>query len=177
MFGRGKPERPVRDWAWVPPAWSRRLDRPEGRIAAPSGVILPGLSLHHDSRGSGVGWSQSPGLALTLDPGAFAGTFVSLALDLPAGHAAGLTRESVLSLECAAGTRPAARVMLSSGQFIAGIWFLSMPGGGLACELAGSELDPAIAGKAWFDLIFTPPFPAPPVLAGLTFRHRRRAGF
>lgn len=175
------------DWAWRPDAWSRPL-RPSGLVAPAPGTRLgPEIAVFHDCPLAELALRQRPapaaGLALALDIEifGFSGSFLSLALDLPAAALAGLGADHILAAEadltCEVPFTAQARLNLRQGpehrQLARGL----SPGKPVEFDLAAMGLDQRRIEAAWLDLLFQAPGPNRITVSDLTLTRRPRAAF
>lgn len=110
-------ERPLcADWLWRPDLWTRPCLSGPVPVEGTGQALVPGVSLFHDATAASATIAQTAtpdadaphGLA--MDVGAFDGSFLSLALDLPAGGIAGISRRHLLGVSFRLDAPPAAKV-------------------------------------------------------------------
>jgi hypothetical protein len=178
------------DWVWRPDPWRGRLPRP-GIAPAPSGSrIGDDLRLFHDCPAGEVALRQRrnpggaglPPFALDLDVFGFAGSFLSLALNLPAAAAQGLGPGQVLRLDLDwRAERPAAlyaRVNLCQGPNVTPL-LRHIPPRDSACviefDLGYAPVDSRPVDRLWLDLIVDAPAMNRVRLRDLVLSRRPRA--
>ncbi|GAA0290213.1 DUF6478 family protein [Rhodovulum strictum] len=160
------------DWLWRPEMWCGPLS-PPGVVAPESGTAFgAGMRLFHDCirpelvlrqiARSGPG--DRPPHALRLEVFRFEGSFLSLAIDLPAAAMTGLRRRHLIRLDAAIETeRPLgifARLNIRHGPNTAQLVRAIPPDTPeieLEFDLAVIGLDEDRVGKMWLDLIFEAP--------------------
>lgn len=177
-------------WVHRPAFWCQPVV-PSAATSAGGETRIGDVSLFHDAAGPGASWRQVPvadsrgqSFVLKLETAGFAGTYLSLALSLPQGLLKTLTRKSVLALDsqCRAENGFAAnmRLNLRHGPNTFEFWHTpdkaSKPWQG-GFELAGCQIDPAMAEEVWFDLIVARPATNVIEISDLTISHRLRAEF
>lgn len=183
--------RPARaDWAWRPEAWRAPLTVP-GRAGVETRTeIGPGLTLHHDCAASEVTLRQirnrsaadpAP-FGLTFDVFGFDGSFLSLAVELPAAAVEGLRNRHLMRLDAVIETeRPLeifARLNLKHGPNVEQtVRELPRGGGEVMAEfdLAYMKLNGTRVEQIWVDLIFEGPEMNRITLGDLAFCRRPRA--
>lgn len=171
------------DWAWRPAPWASAGDLPAG--AAPSGAgIALGAKLFHDDSSARIALVRDgpdgPPFALAIDVAAFAGSFLSLALDLPGPGATGLKRRHILRAETlveAPGT-PEVYLRLNTrhGANTERLPLSIQPGRPQVAEfdLFHAPFFESAVDAVWIDLIFTRPSPGRIVIADLVLSRRPR---
>lgn len=177
------------DWAMRPVPWSTRMD-PAAREAAPDGATLaPGTRLFHDDPAGAVAYAQRPApdgpapFALTLSAGAFSGSYLSLAIDLPEAAARTLWRGHVLRVSARVDAVPEARLHvrlnLRRGPNTDRLTERLAPGrdgtASVEFDLGFQAMAPGEAAAAWVDLSIDTPARASLTLADLTLARRPRA--
>ncbi|PWJ17461.1 DUF6478 family protein [Jannaschia seohaensis] len=174
------------DWAWRPVAWSRPLGGMQGPIAPGGQVLAPGCTLFHDDRADAVALHQRAtpegptAFALELTLSAFAGSYLSFAIDLPRDAATTLTRSHVLRIDAVAQGADAlfARLNLRHGPDTDALTDRLRPeGAGLRTEL-DLGFTPLAAGgvtAAWVDLSLSPTTELSVTLTDLVLTRRPRA--
>ncbi|TFL18077.1 DUF6478 family protein [Jannaschia formosa] len=174
------------DWAWRPPVWAAPQPGVPGRAAPGGHALALGCTLFHDDPGGAVSARQvaTPGgpapFALTLEVGAFAGSYLSLALDLPADAARSATRRDIFRLAVAVAAPPAlyARLNLRHGPNTEALTDHLRPDGtvwAVELDLGFTPLGPGGVEAAWIDLSFDVPSGMALTLADLTLTRRPRA--
>ena len=181
---------PGTDWSWRPALWSAPLeDAARPRVA--SGDRIGGdLALYHDCplgeialRQTGeTGGEDAAPQALTLEVGAFEGSFLSLALDLPDTALPGLRRDHLLQLDAriegALPAEPYARLNVRHGPNTEQLLrALPLENGTVsaAFDLFYTELDERRVEQAWLDLILDVPAQSSVTLHDLTLCRYPRA--
>lgn len=160
------------DWAWRPGPWSAPF-RPGGLSHVASGTALgEGAKLFHDCPGSEIAVRQvrapaSAGPApfgLRMDVFRFRGTFLSVAVDLPAEAVLGLTRRHIFRICLDVGTeRPVAvfgRLNIRHGPNTEQVvQAFDIPEGPchVDLDLAATRLDEDRVERAWIDIILDAP--------------------
>ena len=177
------------DWAWRPAMWQRPLKT--NRIDAQNGTALcDRIALYHDAPDTYVALSQQA----ATDPAApapfvaqleipeFAGSYLSMALDLPTEATLELCKSHLLSLEIKitsdTPTGMFARLNIKNGPNVEQV-VREMP---IHSDHAIAEFDMAYTAfnehrleKAWIDLIFRQPEQNQIILHDLTAKRTRRA--
>lgn len=178
------------DWTWRPELWRGPLPEP-GASSVASGVNLgDGVTLFHDCRTSELTLRQlrntrAADLApfgLRMDVFRFDGSYLSLAIDLPAASVDGLTRNHVVRMDCMVEMESPleifARLNIKSGpntEKIVRELPLKSEERHVEFDLAYTKLNEKRIDKAWLDLIFEGPQMNQVVLRDLTFSRRLRA--
>lgn len=180
------------DWRWRPEALAQPL-APRGIVAPDPGQWLcPGFAVWHDCPHHALAIAQSAGqgaapFALGLDVFGFAGSYLSLSIDLPAGMLDGLRADHIIRLDAALGAeRPIdiyARLQIEHGPNTDAInRHLGRVGGGGGAQVV--EFDLAFIGlneqrlqKAWLDLIVEAPLMNAITLSDLIVSRHPRAEF
>ncbi|MFD0982393.1 DUF6478 family protein [Tropicimonas aquimaris] len=110
-------ERPLcADWLWRPDPWIRPCFSGPVPVEGSGQNITPGVSLFHDATAASatIAHTATPEAdapyGLSMDVGAFDGSFLSLALDLPADGIAGISRRHLLGVSFRLEAPPAAKV-------------------------------------------------------------------
>ena len=183
---------PGADWAWRPDPWAVAM-RPAGRAGIAGGTaLLPGVTLFHDCPLAEIALRQEraagarPGapFQLTMDVLDFQGSFLSLALDLPAEGVAGLGPANVvqLAVDLRQERRAAvfARINVRHGPntetLVRELDLDSGPGPAEAAfDLGLQEINPRRVDHAWLDLIFEDPAMSAVTLRDVTLARRFRA--
>lgn len=178
------------DWAWRPEAFSGPLF-PAGLAAVETAAAFGNeLRVFHDCLRSETTLRQvrntrpadvAP-FGLRLDVFGFNGSFLSLALDLPAEAARGLGRRHLVRLEIAIETETPleifARLNVRHGPNVEQIVRTLPPGSGetaLDFDLACTGLNAARVEAVWLDLIFERPQMTQITLRDVTLSRRPRA--
>jgi hypothetical protein len=95
------------DWAWRAGPWREALSPPRAEAVETGSTIGTDVSLHHDGTASHVAYAQSARsggmapFALTVQSPGFDGSYLSLAVDLPAGVRNGLRQTHLIGLHLA----------------------------------------------------------------------------
>jgi hypothetical protein len=172
------------DWAWRPAIWASAGD-PQSHAAASGAEIAPGAKLFHDDRAAqialGRAGADGPPCALAIDVITFAGSFLSLALDLPAAGAAGLKHRHILRaetrVEAPEGSETYLRLNIRHGANTERLPQSIQPGRPQVAEfdLFHAPFFEGAVDAAWIDLIFTRPAPGRIVIADLVLSRRPRS--
>ncbi|MEO1639043.1 MAG: DUF6478 family protein [Pseudomonadota bacterium] len=155
------------DWTWQPLVFSTPLTDP-GHVGAPSGTALSeDIGLYHDCAEAEVILRQvrdGPGFDICLEVMHFAGTYLSLVLEVPPEVCAGLRRRHVLQLDtrvtCEHPVAIDARMNLRNGPNTEQILRRLTDGSGtgtVAFDLAYTQLNEKRAEKIWIDLMIAQP--------------------
>jgi hypothetical protein len=185
--GRAIRRPPGSDWAWRPAAWREPVSPATATGVAISTPLGPDAALHHDCPLSEVTLRQAAADALAphaveIEVYGFAGSYLSLAVDLPSAAAAGLTRRHILRVEAELSFESplgvVARLNLLDGPNTEQL-LQKLPADG---PVSVAEFDLFYAGfgdgrieKLWLDLIFTDPGMNRIRVGDLTFSRRPRA--
>lgn len=178
------------EWAWRAGPWAASL-RPPLRDGLGDGAQLaPGVTLHHDDAGAlaravQVMVPQGPApFALSLEAAPFAGSFLSLAIDLPP-EAAPLLPRHLLGVRIALAERLATPLYLrlnvrhgpNTAQMLREVDpRLQGPVPALVeFDLAYMRFNPRRVSKIWCDVILAGPGPLSAGLLDLAFTRRPRA--
>jgi len=179
------------EWSWRPAPWAAAI-APSSRDAAATGTAIgPGVTLHHDSPTGHAGFAQTPQpdgpapFAFQLMASNLRGSFLSLAIDLPAAARDGLQRRHLIGLHLALNAAPPAQVFarlnIRHGPNTALIQqeipqaLITRGGGFFEFDLACITFDEARTGHIWCDLILGAPFPETIILRDVAFTRRPRA--
>jgi len=177
------------DWQWRPEPWRLPLAPAGGTGFDRSSPLAEGATLYHDCPLAETGWRQvrnsgtrdlAP-FGLVVDVLGFNGSFLSLALDLPAEAAAGLGRDHIFRAEIAGeAERPVLlflRLNIRNGPNTAQLVTRSALGTGCAAEfdLTEARFNERRVEKLWLDVIFEAPAMNVITLSDLTLGRRRRA--
>jgi hypothetical protein len=171
------------DWVWRAPAWAAPLSAAALRDGA---EIAPGSKLFHDDPGARVALAgplsaDAQPAALVLDIAAFAGSFLSLAVDLPPAALSGLRRRHIVQADTridAPGAEGAfVRLNLRHGPNTDRITQAILTGTAQIAEfeLFHTDFDEARVTAAWIDLIVARPVAGRIVIADLIVARRPRA--
>lgn len=171
------------DWAWRPDPWAHAKTPATGARTVAGLRLSPEVAVYHDCPGEGVTLAQDgsagPPFALVMAPGDFAGSFLSLAIDLPRAALAGLGPAHILALHarCAGGLPPGtvARLNLRQGARDHRLSRGLPQGQPFEFDLAALPLGDGPVAAGWVDLIFAAPLPAQVRIDDLTLTRRRRA--
>lgn len=179
------------DWAWRPELWRGTLPVPGISSVQPKARLGPDVQLFHDCEFSELTLRQlrntrpedlAP-FGLRMDVFKFDGSFLSLAVDLPAQAAQGLTRQHVLHINTIIETEKPleifARLNIRHGpntEQMVREMPLNEEEVKVEFDLAYARLNEKRIEKLWLDLIFEAPDMNQVVLRDLTFaRHPRAA--
>lgn len=171
------------DWVLRPAPWATGVDQ-QGDAAGSGTEIAPGAKLFHDDTLARIALgrhvAKGPPFALAIDVNAFAGSFLSLAVEFPAAGAAGLKRRQILQAE----TRVEApgvpevylRLNIRHGANIERMPQSIQPGRPQVAEfdLFHAPFFEGAVDVAWIDLIFTRPAPGRIVIGDLVLSRRPR---
>lgn len=191
MIGSTAMRRPASaDWAWRPDPWRGPLAVP-GMVAVETrSEIGPGITVFHDCRVSELTLRQirnqresdlSP-FGLRLDVFRFDGSFLSLAIDLPAGAAEGLKLKHLIRLDAVMeAEKPLeifARLNVKHGPNVEQV-VRELPLGAaelmVEFDLAYTRMNERRVERMWVDLIFEGPEMNQITLRDVTFCRRPRA--
>ncbi|MDF1727917.1 MAG: DUF6478 family protein [Sulfitobacter sp.] len=178
------------DWAWRPSLWRGRLPQ-VGQASAESKTRLgEEVTLFHDCAHSELTLRQLRNLraedlapyGLRLDVFQFDGSFLSLAIDLPADATRGLTRNHVIRMDAIVEMEKPleifARLNIRNGPNTEEV-VRELPrieeNYRVEFDLAYSSLNEKRVERAWIDLIFEGPQMNQVILRDLTFSRRPRA--
>lgn len=175
------------DWAWRPPAWSGPVGSADLRGPEPGARLCPDLALFHDCPQRGLDLRQVPPpgparpFGIEIAVRGFGGSFLSLALDLPAAALAGLGPDHVVTATAAfAADVPVgaqARLNLRQGPEHHRLPRAVATGEVVEFDLGGGPVDGRRIEAAWLDLIFVTPPENRIRIADLTLARRPRAAF
>ena len=182
--GAGRP--PSCDWAWRPDPWVRPMAPGSVPDVADGAVLAPGVRLFHDGGGSRIAVAQrraagEPPRDLRIDAPGFAGSFLSLAVDLPGAAARGLRRSHIVGIAAQLeAARPGAvylRLNIRQGPNTERRVETAPPGPVARAEfdLGFDAINPVRLEAAWIDLIFAAPLDGPLVIEDLVVTRRPRA--
>ncbi|MGC1428884.1 MAG: DUF6478 family protein [Albidovulum sp.] len=178
------------DWVWRPEAWSGPIT-PSGQAEVEDRFAFgEEVTVFHDCHHSELSVRQvrnssahdlAP-FGLRLDVFRFDGSFLSLALDLPAGGSEGIRRSHVIGLNIVVETeRPLeifARLNIKHGpnteQIVREV-SLTEPDVLVEFDLAYTKMNEKRVERAWIDLIFEGPEMNQILLRDLTMSRRPRA--
>ncbi|SLN38016.1 DUF6478 family protein [Ruegeria meonggei] len=177
------------DWSWRPDLWRGPLIRP-GVASVPRKAVLDRqVTLFHDCKLSEIGMRQIrntrdsdlAAFALTVEVFGFAGSFLSLSVELPPEAAQGLSKQHLMRVDLLLEAEHALEVFgrlniqhgPNSDQVLRKL-DLSAPSIAIDFDLAHLPLNERRIEKIWLDLIFENPGMNRVVLRDLTFcRHHR----
>lgn len=178
------------DWAWRPELWSGPLPE-RGGVGIQARVPLgQETTLYHDcTRGEmtlrqirNTRTADLAAFGLKLDVFDFAGSYLSLAVDLPQAAIHGLTRQHLIRIETIIETEQPleifARLNIKHGpntEQIVRELPLNEETVQVEFDLAYSRINEKRVEKMWLDLIFDGPRMNQVVLRDLTFSRRKRA--
>ena len=171
------------DWVWRAPAWCAALAIPPVRDGA---EIAPGAKVFHDDPLARIALGKPqpkdvPPVSLSLELAAFAGSFLSIAVDLPPAALTGLRRRHIVQADTCIGASGAEgvflRLNLRHGPNTDRITQSIRPGTAQSAEfeLFHTDFDEARVTAAWIDLIVARPVPGPIVISDLIVSRRPRA--
>ncbi|NDW32188.1 DUF6478 family protein [Salipiger sp. PrR007] len=178
------------DWAWRPELWSGPMPLPGIASAPQKAQVGAEAKLFHDCPRSEITLRQIRNLreadaapyGLRLDVFRFSGSYLSLAVDLPAEARAGLSRRHLIRIQTIVEMeRPLeifARLNIRHGPNTEQILReLPLTAEEIAVEfdLAYTRLNEKRVDGAWLDLIFEGPEMNEVILRDLTFSRRPRA--
>lgn len=178
------------DWDWRPAFWMGAV-QPPAHVAPTNGTPLGhGVTLFHDCPLGEIAVVQraqprrptGARYGLALDVYGFAGSFLSLAIDLPEAGLAGLGRAHYLDVDFdVVADRPLGiyvRLNLRCGPNMVTL-LRQVPGEGAAraaaFDLAYTDLDPARLEAGWIDVMFENPAQLGVQIADLRISRCRRA--
>ncbi len=184
------PRPEMADWAWRPEVWSRAI-RPSGFAAIASGTAIgQELKLFHDCSESEITLRQirnadATDLApwgLRLDVFRFAGSYLSLVVDLPTADASALRARHILRIDARIDVeRPVeifARLNIRNGPNTEQM-VRELPRGRsdifAEFDLAYGRINDKRLERAWVDIIFEGPEMNQITLRDVTFSRRPRA--
>jgi hypothetical protein len=171
------------DWAWRGGLWSDDAPLPAGPLAG-GAEVRPGCKLFHDDPAARISMdrpdaSTAPFPAV-IDVAAFAGSFLSLAVDLSPAAIAGFRRRQIVRAETLVEA-PAAREIYLRLNIRAGANTERLPQTvrpgqpeTLEFDLFHAQFFEGAIEAAWIDLIFTAPAPGRIVLRDLVLSRRPR---
>lgn len=178
------------DWAWRPEPWRGPLSVPGMASVESRTEVGPGVTLFHDCKVSELTLRQvrnqretdlAP-FGLRLDVFRFDGSFLSLAIDLPAEAAEGLKLKHLIRLDCLAeAEKPLeifARLNVKHGPNVEQVVRELPPGRAEAMvefDLAYTRMNERRVERMWVDLIFEGPQMNQITLRDITFCRRPRA--
>lgn len=175
------------DWAWRPPAWAVPVRSEVIEAPQPGLRFCADLAVFHDCPQRGFALRQVPPAApgqtqaIEITVRGFAGSFLSLAIDLPAGALAGLGPGHVVTLDLAFAAEvplgAQARLNLRQGPEHHRLPRPVAAGRGVEFDLGGGRIDGRRIEAAWLDLIFVTPAENRIVISDLTLARRPRAVF
>jgi len=177
------------DWQWRPDPWRLPLAPAGGAGQERNGRVAEGATLYHDCPLAEIGWRQQRNtgtqdlapFGLMLDVLGFEGSFLSLALDLPAAAAAGLGHDHIFRADFTGqAERPLTlflRLNIRNGPNTAQLASRTTLGPGCAAEfdLTEARFNERRVEKLWLDIIFEAPAMNAVTLRDLTLSRRRRA--
>lgn len=178
------------DWAWRPELWSGALPVPGLHSVQSKARLGQEVSLFHDCPHAELALRQLRNLreadlapfGLRLDVLAFAGTYLSIAVDLPQDMVRGLTRRHLVRIDTIVELEKPleifARLNIRHGPNTEQI-VRELPLGAddirVEFDLAYTRLNEKRIERAWLDLIFESPEMNQVILRDLTFSRRKRA--
>jgi hypothetical protein len=174
------------DWSHRPALWAAAVPSSDQTGLASSTPVAADTRLFHDCPLCQITLAQSPTnsrpLAITLAVAEFQGSYLSLAIDLPAAAARGLLKRHLIRvgamIEAAQPTAVYARLNILNGPNTERLTD-RMEGEGAdrvaEFDLAYSEMDEARVDRLWLDLIFEAPRQNRITVHDLTLSRRPRA--
>ena len=191
MIGNQAFPRPAdADWAWRPELWSGPLPVQGLSSVRTKTLLAQGTTLYHDCPRAEMTLRQVRNLresdlaafGLQLDVFGFAGSYLSLAIDLPETAARGLTRQHLIRMECIVEMETPleifARLNIRNGpntEQVVRELPLQQQMTYVEFDLAYTRLNEKRVEKVWLDLIFEGPRMNQVTLRDLTFSRRKRA--
>lgn len=190
-LGAGLPQMPLgTDWSWRPDLWRGALPEPGAVAAGDRTALGEGLALYHDCPLGEVVVRQirndkpedrAP-YGLAIDVFGFRGSFLSLALNLPAAAVEGLKARHLVRAEmvidCDRPVKAYARLNIKHGPNLAQpVSALPDEGRDKVAEfdLAYADLNDKRIERAWVDLILNEPAMTRTVIRDLVVSRRPRA--
>lgn len=190
-LGAGLPQMPLgTDWSWRPDLWRGALPEPGAVAAGDRTALGEGLALYHDCPLGEVVVRQirndkpedrAP-YGLAIDVFGFRGSFLSLALNLPAAAVEGLKARHLVRAEmvidCDRPAKAYARLNIKHGPNLAQpVSALPDEGRDKVAEfdLAYADLNDKRIERAWVDLILNEPAMTRTVIRDLVVSRRPRA--
>ena len=181
------------DWGWRPEPWSAALMPGVWAGVAGGTVLAPGVKLFHDcplaeiairqERVADAG-ARAP-YRLAMDVLGFEGSFLSLAIDLPAPGVAGLGPAHIVEVAALLRQERRAEVFArlnvrhgpNTETLVHEFDMSAAPGGAVetSFDLGLEEINPRKVTHAWLDLIFEGPAMNAIALSDLTLTRRPRA--
>ncbi|MEM7641110.1 MAG: DUF6478 family protein [Pseudomonadota bacterium] len=184
---------PQCDWAWRPDPWATALS-PSTRAGVQGGdALTQGVTLFHDCPLAEITLRQvrasSPGAsapyALEMDALGFAGSFLSLAMDMPKAGATTLQRSHIVGLSTTIWMERQAEIFArlnirqgpNTEQLVSELKPGERPDSPVTAEfdLGFHDIKSAKLDHAWIDLIFDKPQMNLVRIADLTLTRRPRA--
>lgn len=181
------------DWAWRPAPWAAEMT-PRAVAGAVGGMQLTeGVRLFHDCPLSEITIRQKRAtradaaapFTLSVDALGFAGSFLSLALDLPKAAAFGLRRSHIIGISTRLRMERAGEMFVrlnikqgpNTDQMVSELHPGDRPDSPVTAEfdLGFDEINPAKLEGAWIDLIFERPEMNLVLIEDLTLTRRPRA--
>lgn len=189
--GAGLPRMPLgTDWAWRPDVWRAPIAAPGAVAEGPRTAISDDLALYHDCPlaevvlrqiRNGSEQDRAP-FGAAVDVLGFRGSFLSLAVSLPAAAVTGLKARHILRIDTVidseAPLRGFARLNIKHGPNVEQmVSALASEGRGKLAEfdLAYAKLDEQRVERAWLDLIFNDTAMTRIILRDLVASRRPRA--
>jgi hypothetical protein len=178
------------DWAWRPEVWRGRIAVPGQATIPARAVVVDGTTIYHDCRRSELTFRQirntreadlAP-FGFRLDVFRFDGSYLSLAIDLPAEAAQGLRLTHLLQIETLVEIEKPleifARLNIKHGPNVEQL-VREFPVGAEAVmvefDLAYTKIDDRRVERIWIDLIFEVPEMNQIILRDVTITRRPRA--
>ncbi len=178
------------EWAWRAPPWAQPLQPASVAGLAAGAALAAGVTLHHDDPSGQVRYAQCAApagpapFALALEAAPFAGSFLSLAIDLPAAARPLLPRH-LLGVRIALAPLQSGAVYLrlnirhgpNTAQLLRAL-DAQLQGDGptlVEFDLAYARFNARRVAKVWCDVILAGPGPLATELRELAFTRRPRA--
>jgi hypothetical protein len=184
---------PLCEWAWRPAPWAAAMTPPVIAGAVGGTQLTEGVRLFHDCPLSEITLRQvratrsdaAAPFALSLDALGFAGSFLSLAMDLPRTAAVELRRSHIVGVSVRLQMERAGEMFVrlnikqgpNTDQMVSELRAGDQPDGRVTAEfdLGFDEINPAKLEAAWIDLIFERPEMNLVRIEDLTLTRRPRA--
>jgi hypothetical protein len=173
------------DWAWRGGLWADEGPLPAGNLAG-GAEVAPGCKLFHDDPAARIEMHRPEGgsapYPVAIEVGSFAGSFLSLAIDLSPAAIAGFRRRQLVRAETLVDA-PAARDIYLRLNIRAAANTERLPQTihtgepeTLEFDLFHAQFFEGAVEAAWVDVIFTAPAPGRIVIRDLVLSRRPRPG-
>ena len=140
------------DWRWQPAGW-------HGDVRRSGDSAGPGITLFHDDPAAKMAGTATEA-GLDIDLTVFAGTFLSIAVDLPADARAGLAPWHQISADLAVNCSGFLRLNLKFGnKTVTRLTAVAAGRGWAGLDLDRAFSDGWLADHAWLDVIAEDPSP------------------